>query len=594
MKESENFDNAKQVFQKGDFLRAFDLAQKDLEKDPKNHDILYLATLCLARSGATDQAISSLNNYKFQIPNTEDFLALRARLYKDKFLTEKNISKRKKYGKESQQYYLKAFKKSQSYYPVINAATVSLLLGDSRKCNEFALETLKILASIKSNEKQDYYYWATEAEALLLLERFDEVLISLKKAKKLSKRNIGNRSTTYKQLSLICNTKALSTDLIGAIRPPTVITYTGQMVHGIGKTPGIDPKDLAGIREEIKLKFYQHNVGIAYGALACGADILIAEEILQLGGELNVILPFAKEEFRKISVTPAGKSWEKRFDTLIKKANSISYVVDNAYSGYELLFETCALQSMGRAFLRAKQLDSIPLQVAIWNQSKSSNKAGTAQAIRTWKKLGQKSEVIKSPLPKNSSVSKPISSKVPSKGVKRKSMALIFADVKGFSKLTEQQLPKFTSIWFRKLDQIIKKNTPSVVYSNTWGDAVYLVIDNVSTASLIATQLTRLFTERNKARIGSTGNFGLRVAAHFGPVFEIKNRISGKNEYMGMHVNQTARLEPCTPVNEVYVTESFAAQVSLEGKSELNCEYVGKHPLPKDFGEIRMYHLTSE
>jgi thioredoxin-like negative regulator of GroEL len=92
MKESENFYNAKQVFQKGDFLGAFDLAQKDLEKDPKNHDILYLATLCLARSGATDQAISSLNNYKFQIPNTEDFLALRARLYKDKFLTEKNTS----------------------------------------------------------------------------------------------------------------------------------------------------------------------------------------------------------------------------------------------------------------------------------------------------------------------------------------------------------------------------------------------------------------------------------------------------------------------------------------------------------------------
>ena len=41
---------------------------------------------------------------------------------------------------------------------------------------------------------------------------------------------------------------------------------------------------------------------IAYGPLACGADILIAEAILERGGELHVVLPFAEEDFLRTSV----------------------------------------------------------------------------------------------------------------------------------------------------------------------------------------------------------------------------------------------------------------------------------------------------
>jgi len=77
-----------------------------------------------------------------------------------------------------------------------------------------------------------------------------------------------------------------------------------------------------------------------------------------------------------------------------------------------------------------------------------------------------------------------------------------------------------------------------------------------------------------------------------GPIFETRNPVLGKPDFFGMHVNQTARLEPCTPVGSVYVTEPFAALISLEGQARYRCEYVGNHPLPKNFGRIRMYHLT--
>ena len=48
---------------------------------------------------------------------------------------------------------------------------------------------------------------------------------------------------------------------------------------------------------------------VAYGSLACGADMLVAEAILARGGELHVVLPFAEEDFLKTSVHVGGPEW---------------------------------------------------------------------------------------------------------------------------------------------------------------------------------------------------------------------------------------------------------------------------------------------
>ena len=55
----------------------------------------------------------------------------------------------------------------------------------------------------------------------------------------------------------------------------------GQTIHGMGKSPGIDPADEEMLREQIRNLLEKHKVKIAFGALACGADLMIAEEILK-------------------------------------------------------------------------------------------------------------------------------------------------------------------------------------------------------------------------------------------------------------------------------------------------------------------------
>ncbi|MCH8284307.1 MAG: hypothetical protein IIC20_06995, partial [Chloroflexi bacterium] len=88
---------------------------------------------------------------------------------------------------------------------------------------------------------------------------------------------------------------------------------------GLGKSAGIDPDDEEMIRAQVRDVLSQYNVKIAYGSLACGADLIVAEEILNVGGELNVVLPFSREDFKRTSVTPGGPSWEKKFDTVLER-----------------------------------------------------------------------------------------------------------------------------------------------------------------------------------------------------------------------------------------------------------------------------------
>jgi len=53
------------------------------------------------------------------------------------------------------------------------------------------------------------------------------------------------------------------------------------------------------------------------GALASGADILFARAALSEGIPLRVLLPFAKEDFRRTSVELRGEPWTSHFDRIV-------------------------------------------------------------------------------------------------------------------------------------------------------------------------------------------------------------------------------------------------------------------------------------
>jgi len=383
---------ARELLKKGDFVGVYDVAYKALE-DQENADptLAHLSVLSLARSGATTQAAHLYRKVKNILPPTEENLSLEARLYKDQFLKAKESEVKTSLGKKARDLYLEAYRINNNYYPAINAATLSLIIGDQKACHQLANEVLKLCDQCSSNNgDENYYVDVTRAEANLLLGNDNEITSVLSNAYQSHCHDYGKLSTTWKQLALICEQRGISTDCIQAIQPPTVIAFMGQTIHGMGKSPGIDSADEEMLREQIRNLLEKYKVKFAFGALACGADLMIAEEILKQNGELNVILPFSREEFKRTSVSPAGPRWEEKFDWALERAASIYEIVDDAYTGYDLLYEACSLQIMGLAYLRSQTLGSQAYQVTLWNGQPSASPGGTAAAMKRWETLGQK------------------------------------------------------------------------------------------------------------------------------------------------------------------------------------------------------------
>ena len=76
-----------------------------------------------------------------------------------------------------------------------------------------------------------------------------------------------------------------------------------------------------------------------------------------------------------------------------------------------------------------------------------------------------------------------------------------------------------------------------------------------------------------------------------GPVFPGRDPVTRRDKFFGKEVVRTARIEPVTPPGETYVTEQFAAEAAAGAPRSYSCEYVGRQPMAKGYGECRMYAL---
>src|SRR5690606_4940753 len=115
-------------------------------------------------------------------------------------------------------------------------------------------------------------------------------------------------------MRMVCHLLGIDPEILGPIRNPSIVHFTGHRISE-GGTPGRFPAaEEMRVASELKRHFSDLQIGIGYGSLAAGADILAAEGLLDLGAELNVILPFACDEFVRVSVAPAGTEWVRRFE----------------------------------------------------------------------------------------------------------------------------------------------------------------------------------------------------------------------------------------------------------------------------------------
>lgn len=170
-------------------------------------------------------------------------------------------------------------------------------------------------------------------------------------------------------------------------------------------------------------------------------------------------------------------------------------------------------------------------------------------------------------------------------------VAVLFADAVGFSKLTEDEVPRFVQYFLGAIAKLTAKFAEHIIAKNTWGDGLYVVLSDVCLAGEFALQLAHLVCSTEWQRKGLPSELNVRIALHVGPVYEFDDPITAKRRYGGTHVSRAARIEPITPAGHVYASESFAAIAVARGASSFICDYVGQIPLAKAYGTLPMYHV---
>jgi Adenylate and Guanylate cyclase catalytic domain len=559
---------------RGELLTAFDLAERGLAEHPRDVRLRHRAVLELARAGSTEQARARFAEYALADVDDEDVRALEARIAKDVALAAEG-AERRRLALRSASLYEAVFDDTRGYYPGVNAATLRLVAGDREGSVRLARA---VLAVLQAGGDDGYYARATEAEAELLLGGVATAATAVERAAALHGGDFAAVATTRRQLRLVCELNELDDSVLAPLAGPRVVHYCGHRA-----VPG-SPAEGA-LAEAIAAEVARARPAYAYGSLASGADILWAEALLSAGCDLHVALPFARDEFVATSVADAGPEWVDRFEACLAAATEVSQTTDGPFLGDDVLFRYCAEFAMGLALLRARFLDSEAVQLAVWDGATARGAAGTAVDVATWRRHGRETHVV-SPGGRPPAVEAPVAS-----AAGRAVHALLFADVKGFSRLDDGQLPRFAEHVLGAFAAVLDAHGPSVLFRNTWGDGVYAVLTDVVAAAACALDLQAAMASLDLAAHGLPPDLGLRLGGHVGPVIPVHDPVLDATAFMGSHVSRTARVEPVTPPGVVYVTESFAAALELSDSGHV-ADYVGHMPAAKDFGRLRMYRLA--
>ncbi len=566
----------------GELLTAVDLAERGLDEHPGDVWLAHRAVLALARAGSTAEAARRFDAYGLGEREEEDVAALRARIAKDIALAASGPA-RVHEAARSAELYGAIFARTGGYYPGVNAATLSLLAGDAAAARSLASEVLDRLAAAGDGS---YYAAATEAEAQLLLGRPDAARAAVTRAAGLHGGDFGAVATTRRQLRLVCAAVGVDTAVLAALAGPAVAHFCGHRIAAPGADGRFPAAQEASVARAIADELDRRPVGIAYGSLASGADILWAEALLERGSELNIQLPFAREEFERTSVAPSGGRWVERFERCLSSAATVGYATDDAFLGEDVLYRYGTELSMGLALLRARFLDAEVRQLAVWDGGRARGAAGTAIDVDTWGRGGHPTVVVGVGGADRRGEPRAAVRASPARVVR----AMLFGDMKGFSRLSDEQISCFAEAVLGVFAAVLARH-PDVCARNTWGDGLFVVLENIESAADCALELQAAMDGIDLGAAGLPRDLSLRLGAHVGPVFPVRDPVRDTPTFLGSHVSRTARIEPVTPPRAVYVTEPFAAALELAGREDLACDYVGHMPAAKDFGRLRMYRL---
>ncbi len=595
----------------GEWFFAFDVADEGLTGFPGDLRLTQLKALALARTGATRRANKILEELRASGNNDEETLGILARTHKDFWQIANDPAEREAHLKTSYELYKEAYRRNQGYYSGINAAALAFLSDDTNNAQQFATEVVAMCRARLEESTPDERYWleATLAEATLILGDLDLAVIPYSMAAQLAGKQWARLNRTREQARLLLHHSGRDPRSLDAcFKLPRIVVCSG---HMFDRPDRMEPRFPFAMRDEIyreiEQKLAEMDAGVGFCSLACGSDMMFADAILKRGGELHVVLPFNAEDFKAASVNRVpGFDFSAEFNRLLKQAASVTVLNTTGRASDGAVYDYCNHVLFGMALLKGRVLGIEVKPLIVWDGKEGDGRGGTSSFIRLCRELGREIELIslKTPpaAPQQTSPGQSAPARAPrapappqlSGGFPPQEVkALLFADVKGYTKLSEIQIPAFVRIFLSEVAAMMDsmENPPPV--RNTWGDALYCVFDDVTDAGIFAIMLQSFILKTDWKSKGLTSGLNIRIALHAGPVYRHFDPITQKQTYLGSHVSRTARIEPIAEEDQIFSSQAFAAYAEVKQCKGFICDYVGQKRLPKNFGSIPVFLVRS-
>jgi hypothetical protein len=574
----EHSDNTAEVFaarasaalSAGNYLLCYDLVDQARQLGVQTRRLQYLSLLALANAGSTDFAWRRYRELGLgEDELDEDWLALQGRLLKDLALGGGSRDD----FRASALAYLGAFRQTGGYFTAVNAATMFLLAGDAAASHQLAREVLTLAGGLAPADEMDHYYLrASEAEAALLLGDAARCRASLQAADRLARGNVNARSRTCQQLRLICRQLDLADEFSALLTVPALFYLERSaaevdVAFGAARAApavggGLEAAQCEGAR--------------VYAALVQPADLCAAEYFQSRGARLALVLPAARRPLIEHWQRSFGAGWAMRLARCLDQVGELTVTQGFLEEERDWAGGYVAAMAQGLARLNARRLGG---------QCRRVELAPSATPPGYWLHLDEGCGAVTLPAAQPP---------VRHPDAQRRFVGLIFADIAGFRRLQDAEMPRFWSQVMGGVAQILDRSGAKVLFRHTWGDAINVVTEDAASAAAIAVAIQACIDEVRRRESGALGGIELRLAAHFAPAFAGFDPVEKVGNYYGSQLSFTARIEPVTPPGMIFVTEAFAARLALETpEQQFFAEYAGEVELAKRFGKYRLFSLQS-
>jgi class 3 adenylate cyclase len=577
---------------------------------PAHVRLRQLQALALARSGACRLASSILQQLVKEGQRDEETIGLLARTYKDLWAETHDRAQRRIYLESSFQHYRQAYETSAGYWSGVNAATIALLLDKRAESAALARQVREQclgLNQTRTGGAERYWLAATLAEAALLLQAWEEAEGWYAKAAAIGRGRIGDIVSTRRNARLILrHMEADETRIDACFSVPPVVVFVGHLIDQPGRQPHRFPPWLEpAAREAIRRTVAALGPGIGYASAGCGGDILFLEALIDAGAEAHIVLPYGSTQFRADSVDVVPESdWGTRYDRVLERATEVVTASEQRMGSGAMSYEYGFKMLDGAAAVKADELETDLIGLALWDGEPGDGPGGTAASVNHWRGLNRRVEIIDlaairaaNPIPivetsretKLETAPAAVGGPADGRQFDPQIVGLLFADVRGFSKLSDGEIPLFVERVLGRIGAEIARAPRPPLLANTWGDGLYLVFESVRETGEFALGLCEAVRSIDWQAEGFARDLALRIGLHAGPAYSCLDPVTGRPNYIGAHVSRAARIEPITPPGEVYASQAFASLARTEDVQSFVCAYVGQTPLAKGYGSYPTY-----